>query len=92
MVCIWDVESGKILYKVRWYPCILLDKCLICAFPYSFQVTKAQSRLLISIPKNLLVRSDFLVILSFAQPSYLVLTGSKDGTMLMGEVEAGLDV
>jgi len=53
MVCIWDVESGKILYKLPGH-------------------------------KGTVTSVDF------HPKEPIILTGSKDGTMLLGEIEAGL--
>ncbi|KAF9476999.1 WD40 repeat-like protein [Pholiota conissans] len=55
MVCIWDVESGKILYKLPGH-------------------------------KGTVTSVDF------HPKEPIILTGSKDGTMLLGEIEAGLSV
>ena len=52
-VCIWDVEGGKVLYKVRMLGLMrYLSHCLWC----SSRVIRGQSLPLISIQKNPLVR------------------------------------
>jgi len=45
MVCIWDVESGKILYKVSWIHCLFSSTSFShfsCSLSRSFLATKAQ--------------------------------------------------
>ncbi|TDL30025.1 WD40 repeat-like protein [Rickenella mellea] len=55
MVCIWDVESGKILYKLPGH-------------------------------------KGTVTAVDFHPKEPIVLTGSKDATMLLGEIEPGLSV
>jgi len=55
MVCIWEVESGKILYKLPGH-------------------------------KGTVTSVDF------HPKEPIILTGSKDATMLLGEIEAGLSI
>lgn len=83
-VCIWDVESGKVLYKV----CMLtLMSDLSHPVWCSFRAIRVLSLLLTSIQKNPSVRP---LCFSHAQTTpncATVLTGSKDATMLLGEIE-----
>ncbi|CAA7259323.1 unnamed protein product [Cyclocybe aegerita] len=55
MVCIWDVDSGRILYKLPGH-------------------------------------KGTVTAVDFHPKEPIILTGSKDGTMLLGEIEAGLNV
>ncbi|KAF9562460.1 U5 snRNP complex subunit [Agrocybe pediades] len=55
MVCIWELESGRILYKLPGH-------------------------------------KGTVTAVDFHPKEPIILTGSKDGTMLLGEIEAGLDV
>lgn len=52
MVCIWDVESGKITYKVR-LTCLLKSRATVLTIPCtSYRVTKEQSQQSTFIQKN----------------------------------------
>lgn len=89
-VTIWDVESSKILYKVRgaifWG--LVLDIIPVLARCGSCLGIRVLSRRWISIPKNRSVR-DSLCHRMEADIHFPVLTASKDGTMLLGEIEPG---
>jgi WD40 repeat protein len=89
-VTIWDVESSKILYKVRAYTFTSdRDSYLLLSCP----AIRAQSLVLTSIPRNQLVSRSYPVIcLRLIMPNLLVLTGGKDGTMLVGELEQGISI
>lgn len=90
-VCIWDVDSGKVLYKVRTSISFVVSKLSVL---FSYLVIRERSLLLTSTPKNLSVRHTpvhlhrGMLTMIFV----IVLTGSKDATMLLGEIEPTLTV
>ena len=89
-VTIWDVESSKILYKVRLY---LLTSSKVSHQCLSCLAIGVQSLALTSTPRNQLVSLLHPVTdLHLLIPGSLVLTGGKDGTMLVGELEQGISV
>lgn len=94
-VCIWDVESGQVQYKVNNNYDVLHKRKISDMFSSdSFLGTKARSLLSTSTLQNLSVSLFVLYItkVSLMQCRHAVLTGSKDATMLLGEIEPSVQV
>ncbi|KAH8982436.1 WD40 repeat-like protein [Lactarius akahatsu] len=92
-VTIWDVESSKILYKVRCGCAVISDRWLTVT-PSSFgscRGTRAQSRTVDFHPNEPISEKRvntrrMAPDMTFYLQSF---TASKDGTMLLGEIEPG---
>ena len=91
MVCIWEVESGRILYKVCNFDEIGCCREDLIRARVSYLDTRVQSQLWTSTQRSQSVSSTQLFLVSDTEIS-TVLTGSKDGTMLLGEIEPGVSV
>ena len=72
MVCIWEVETSKVLYKVSQHPYARIH------------VLNSHSQL----PGH----KGTVTAVDFHQNEPIILTGSKDGTMLLGEIQPGVIV
>lgn len=94
-VCIWEMESGKILYKVSLSSFFLPGMMRKFMVMDSFLGIRVPSRRLTSIQKSPSVSlsyRDHQISTRIAYYSPSVLTGSKDATMLLGEIEPGLNL
>ena len=90
MVCIWEVESGKILYKVSYEHSISSEPSLkeIFQLPgHKGTVTAVDFH-----PKEPISAYMTYLVVYFCVLTVhvVVLTGGKDATMLLGELEPGM--
>lgn len=91
MVCIWEVDSGKILYKVLIISnSLYLNSDCVCAIASR---TQGNSNLGGFPPQRAYQYVFKYGLIAYeSNASIPVLTGSKDGTMLLGEIQPGLAI
>jgi Prp8 binding protein len=83
-VCVWDVDSGKVLYKVGE---VVHTECSGAHGLASSPDTRARSRRWTSTQRSRSVSMFSVTLVHLSERPLSVLTGSKDATLLLGELE-----